>query len=124
MLTKAEIEQALSKFRGSEQWHQWSSLSCNFLLTDGAKFIAEECDAYWLMDLIASYHAEPDVRKEWFQVWNLEVNGSKATVTCDDSNENIIAYQEIEYTNFLLDGIKLYAINDGEQRVIMLPLEY
>jgi hypothetical protein len=30
------------------------------LLTDGAKHFAETCEAFWLLDLIASWQLEPE----------------------------------------------------------------
>jgi hypothetical protein len=47
-----------------------------------------------------------------------------ALLTLDDGNDNVLAEQFIEYTDFELDMIKLYACYNGDVWVIMLPKEY
>ena len=118
-------ENLLNRFCGSDTLTRFNALMKNALLTDGALYVAKEGGAYWLMDLIASAQLLAKVRAESFQVWGLTVNPDKsALVTCDDGNGNIIYSQEIPYTDFELDGIKLYACDDGEHLIIMLPSEY
>jgi len=43
-----------------------------------------------------------------------------ATVLCDDGNGNVVYMQEIPFTDFPLDGVKLYFANN----IIHLPSEY
>jgi hypothetical protein len=57
-------------------------------------------------------------------VANLKVNGTRAVLTIDDGNGNVYAKQNIEYTDFPLNEIKLYCSFDGEYWVIMLTSEY
>ena len=62
------------------------------------------------------------------QFWRLEVreNASAVLFCCEDSpitRENAKVFQEIEYTDFPLDSIDLYACL-GEQMTLMLPSEY
>jgi hypothetical protein len=47
-LTKAELRQ----FTGSEQWYR-HGLVRSVLFTDGAKYVADQGGAYWLLDEIA-----------------------------------------------------------------------
>lgn len=123
-LSKEEILAEMRNFYGTETWHKWSILFPRFLLTDGAKFVADQCGAYWLMDLIGSYQARFLKAGEYFQVWKLEIKGTKGTVTCEDGNGKKLARQSIAWTDFPLDEIKLYAVWDGEYLVILLPSEY
>jgi hypothetical protein len=116
------LEVDLRQFTGTERWYRWSSLFPRFLLTDGAKYLADRAGAYWLMDIIGSYQHELD--KEGFQVWRLEKTGTEAVVVCDDGNGNVLAKQEIPYTNFPMNKVELYAIYSDNQLVILLPSEY
>jgi hypothetical protein len=50
----SKFEQAVSQFTGSLNHHRFSPLSKS-ALTDGAKFVADELQAYWLFDAIASH---------------------------------------------------------------------
>jgi hypothetical protein len=107
--------------------HYWFCFPNNkdFKLTDGAKAMAEACDAYWLVTAIFSWQTRDKVRKEVFQVWKLKFNdkekGDDAVLICEDGNNHEIIRQEISYTDFpLSEGIKLYLDNG----VLMLPSEY
>jgi hypothetical protein len=63
----------LRQFTGSENWHR-HGINRNVLFTDGAKFVADEGGAYWLLDAIAIAQLyEKSVATEEFQVWNLTV---------------------------------------------------
>ena len=53
------LDQAvLAGFSGTEEYHRYSPLFRRMLLTDGAKYVADNGGghgAYWLMDAIASH---------------------------------------------------------------------
>ena len=80
------------------------------------------CEAYWLVNHIASYQMEEKIRDEEFQVWKLERRqDDTATLTCDDGNGHVLLSDAINYTDFPLpEGIKLYLDNG----VLLLPSEY
>ena len=48
MLDRNEILNDLQNFTGTDGYTRWSPIFKNFLLTDGAKYLAEFADAYWL----------------------------------------------------------------------------
>lgn len=116
-LTQADLAQ----FTGTEQWYRHSMVR-NVLYTDGIKHMASTAGAYWLIDEIAFQQHYPSIAKEEFQVWMLRVDlgQSTATLTCDNGNSRIIFQKKISYTDFPLDEIKIYFVNN----VIMLPSEY
>jgi hypothetical protein len=125
----AELEAELAHFTGTETYtnlpYPW--LRSKFLLTEGAKHLAEKAKAFWLMDAIASYQTNKLVAAEPFQVWILTVNDKhQAILTCTDGNETVLARQEIPCTDFPLQSITLYASQDEYLggRVIMLTSEY
>lgn len=122
MLTKQEILDTLPNFTGTDGYTRWSPIFRNFLLTDGAKYIAEACDAFWLMDLFASHL--PAYKDEGFAVLYLKVKDGKAVVQIEDGNGKVLKKQKIEYTDFPLDQIVLYCCPQDDQFVLMLPSEY
>ena len=125
----SELETNLPHFTGTEGYinlrYPW--LRSRFLLTDGTKYLADTAKAFWLMDAIASHQANKKVAAETFQVWKLVVDEKRqAVLTCTDGNENILAHQEIPFTDFPLEEITLYAeLSDYlAGRVVMLTSEY
>lgn len=116
----------LAQFTGSVTFTR-HSLARSLLMTDGVAFLADAAGAHWLTDAIASYQHEARARAEAFQVWSLVVEAStkKAVLAMTDGNSSIqIIRQEIDYTDFPLAEIVLWAIAQGEERVLMLPSEY
>jgi len=116
-LTEADLHQ----FTGSENWYR-HGINRSVVFTDGAKYVADQGGAYWLLDAIAiAQHRERDVAFEEFQVWRLKVSADRsASLTCDDGNGNIVFTQNIPFTDFPLDEIKLYFTD----HTILLPSEY
>jgi hypothetical protein len=120
-----EIRNKLLQFCGTERYWLCFPDDSHFKLTDGAKAMAEICEAYWLIMAIFSWQIVDKVKNEVFQVWRLRVNdktkGDDAVLICEDGNNHEITRQEITYTDFPLpEGIKLYLDNG----VLMLPSEY
>jgi len=110
----------LRQFTGSENLYR-HSLDPQVLYTDGAKFVAEEGEAYWLLDIIATSQSVPAVKAEEFQAWKLLVNIDRsATLYCEDGNNKVVFSQSIPYTDFPLHNLMLYFAN----QVIHLPSEY
>ena len=121
MTTKTLSKSDLAQFTGSENWYR-HGINRNVLYTDGAQHVAEHGGAYWLLDeiAIAQLYNKRVASKE-FQFWKLTVRPDRtATLTCDDGNDNIVLTKEIEFTDFPLDEITLYFVNN----VIHLPSEY
>ena len=109
----------LSQFIGTEKLYR---ITHRHVLTDGTKYLAEQAKCFWLMDAIASYLTSS--YDDYFAVARLVVKDSSATLTLDDGNDTEFATQQIEYTDFPLNEIKLYCSFDGEHWVIMLTSEY
>jgi hypothetical protein len=110
----------LECFTGSENWYRHGMVR-TITYTDGAKYVADEGGAYWLLDEIAlaqKFNAE--VKAEPFQVWKLAVSDNKGVLSCDDGNDNIVFTKHISFTDFPLPEIKFYFADN----VILLPSEY
>lgn len=117
------IESDLRNFTGSEQWHRWSVLFRNCLLTDGAKYLCEKAGAYWFADIIASIL--PQIKKAGdFATCKITKNktGSGAVFTADDGNGNVFYSQKIDLTDAPFN-FRVFASWDGQNLVIMLPSE-
>lgn len=108
----------LSHFYGSEQifFHPFFR-GVNY--TQGVSFLMHN-GAAWLVEAVLSHALHnAKVRREEFVVAKLKVNGSKAMLTFDDGNDNVVARQKIEYTDFPLPEISFYI----ENQVLRLPTE-
>lgn len=120
-------EEDLRRFTGTDQYHR-HGLVRHVLYTDGVRYVAEAAGAYWLLDKIATLQTEKPIATQGFQVWRLIVNGTKATLTCDDGDQIgvgdskpiILHSEEIGFTDFPLEKIEIWV----EGSVILLPSEH
>jgi hypothetical protein len=119
--TKTLSEADLNQFTGSETWYR-GCINRRILFTDGAKYVADNGGAYWLLDEIGLAQLyEKRVAAEEFQSWTLSVRPDRAaTLRCEDGNCNAVYTKEIAFTDFPLDEITLW-FSDG---VIYLPSEH
>ena len=117
-----DIRSALAMQTGTSHYWKVSPFKNAPVITDGVKVMIDMCEAYWLVNYIASYQVEAKIRKEEFQVWKLERHqDDTAILTCDNGNGRILVTEEISYTDFPLpEGIRLYLDNG----VLLLPSEY
>ena len=111
----------IESFTGTENHYK----RLGILYTDGVKHLADECEAYWLIDAIASWQISPTVKNDSMlqeiQFWNLRVNlDNSAVLTCERDTDDIALTQEIEYTDFPLKKAKFYLSSN----ILMLPSEY
>ncbi|MBI4977969.1 MAG: hypothetical protein HZC28_10815 [Spirochaetes bacterium] len=114
-----ELKTALAGFQGSEQYYRhWLR---NIVYTEGVKYLADTAGAYWLIDIVASAQSVPQLKGESFQTWILDVYPDHhAKVYATDGNTTTLYSQEIPYTDFPLDSIKLFLADN----VLLLPSEY
>ena len=122
MSDKKLSEADLRQFTGSEHWYR-HGLARSILYTDGAKYVADQGGAYWLLDEIAlAQRGEKAVAAEAFQVWKLTVNAADRTavLTCEDGNDHAVFKKPIPFTDFPADEITLWFANN----TIYLPSEH
>ena len=117
----SQLISELAQFTGTTGYHR---MYTNFYLTDGAKYLADTAECFWLFDLYWSHIMSIIPSENEFTVLKLTVADSKASVLIEDGNDNAIAGQEIEYTDFPLPSITLYCSWFGDGWVAMLPSEY
>ena len=115
-----QLKAELAQFTGTTQYYR---IDRKTLLTDGTYHLCTQTGAFWLMAVFSSHLIElkPD---DWFAVLRMDVCGDSAKVIIEDGNSNVLATQEIEYTDFPLRNVALYACMDDEHWVLMLPSEY
>ena len=92
--------------------------------TEGVRYLAQQGNANWLIDEIATSQYLPtlvnDPRLQRFQLWELKVDSSRITLlVCEQSSKEIVLARLLEQTKFPLDSIQLYLKN----KVLMLPSE-
>jgi hypothetical protein len=109
----------LGQFRGSETLYTNNHYR-PLQYTEGVRHVAVAGEAWWLLDLIVSYRHHPKVRGEGFQVWKLIVTEQAGLVTCDDGNDHQLVSQRIPFTDFPLETVTLWLIDN----ILLLPSEY
>ena len=116
-LSKEELENNLAQFMGTEEHHRFSPLT-KLVCTDGVMYLAENAGCFWLLDILASVQSMDKIRREDMQV--LIFNTGELTVRIEDGNKNVLYTQDIGFTDFPLDEITLWVMNN----VVLLPSEY
>ena len=112
----------LSQFTGTINYYRhWLGI----YYTDKVRYVAEHGEAHWLIDAIASWHNDPQIKNDpmlqGIQFWRLRVNeDGSAALTCKRDQDNIVITQDIPLTDFPLPEVTLYLA----QKVLMLPREY
>jgi hypothetical protein len=141
VLDLRDIKSGLDQFSGSETFTQ-HALNPRIVMTEGVVWLRESADCYWLVDAIVSHQLNAKVRVEEFQVWKLRripqgvsfsirtsdgvsvgLSGklwSAVLTVADGNSEDAIINQPIEHTDFPLDEITLWLVNN----TLMLPGEY
>lgn len=117
------MELDLTGFTGTEHYYR---LTNRAVLTDGTAYLAREGRCFWLMDVIASYIPTlPSDEHFAIAVFKRKGAGGHFELVDDIRPRRYYATQEIEYTDFPLNEIRLYVERlDDEQWVILLPSEH
>lgn len=112
----------LHQFTGTGNYYRHP---LGIVYTDGVQYLAQEAGAYWLIDAIASWQIDPVILNDWMlqeiQFWKLQVNSdNSAVLSCERDTDDVVLTQDIPFTDFPLESIKLYL----NHKVLMLPSEY
>ena len=134
MESRAAIEAVLAQCTGSENYHYNSiARASGVVYTEGIRCLTSMAECWWLMDAICAH--QPQCRRDsmlrQMQFWTLTVEDNSGVLVCERDAGDIAIKQEIEYTDFPLDEIRIWleageAIIDGEPTsclVAMLPSE-
>ena len=120
-----EIKEGLQHFHGTEMFYQIPLLRTRF--TDGLKYLANVADCFWLITDTSVIAKSLIFRSEFITIdfkrlskEKQEVTGYEAEIIYTDGNDNILEKQGYRATDFPLDELRLYFVND----TLMLPSEY
>jgi hypothetical protein len=123
MLKCNEILENLSQFHGSGVIYKMALFNTRY--TEGIKYLANTADCHWLATDVSimgksllekSYFVTIDFKKCNPQI----KDGPMATISYSDGNGNLFCSQEYGFTDFPLDKLRLYFVNN----TLMLPSEY
>jgi hypothetical protein len=123
-----DLQNNLENFHGTIAYH---GLSKKLVLTDGALYLAENAECFWLFDIVNSVLFDAISKIETFL--NVEVkrddSGFGAEVSIDDGNGTVLYTQKIEYTDFPFNEFSFFVqqTRDGMDQpfyVAMLKGEY
>lgn len=119
--TPEELLSNLSQFIGTERYYR---LLPTFVVTDGLKYLMDQADCYWLAQLYGLHLVSIDFNQQPFTVLKFHRRGSGGIVKIEDGNDNVLAWQNLDYTDFPLDHFSLYGCWNGDHWVGMLTSEY
>ena len=117
----------LNQFTDSKQWHEFSTLTPDALLSDCALWVAEEGDVFWFFDIVGLFQSINDeYNQEIFQHWIVKFEESGiVTIKCEDGNNNFIYSQVKPNEIFPFRSFDLYAaVNKDGKIKLMVPGEY
>jgi hypothetical protein len=120
MLSEKEIREIIRQAHGTSAYHKFSSFEHYPVATDGVIAVANAAECYWLLEIIGSHQTNKRLDPH-FQVWKLVVNHeNKSAIVSGYNDTTLIVTQEIAFTDFPLDELKLFLM-DG---IILLPSEH
>jgi hypothetical protein len=109
----------LSQFYGTEKYHKTFVFSPNLKHTDGVQYFAEQAEAFWFLDIVAT-EFYPFSDKYPFMAINMQVEDGKALIAVEDGDLKTLTTKKIEHTD-CPDGIYCFYLTDN---VLMLTSEY
>ena len=120
---KETLAESLKQFYGTEHYYKVNSFF-KAVATDGVYYFANKGGAFWALDEILLMRGDlirkGKVRSTDPLFFEIKSKNSKATITCDDGNGNILRTKRISYTDLEAGTYKIYYIDD----VLLLPSEY
>ena len=120
-----EIKEGLQHFHGSEMFYSIPLIRTRF--TDGLKYLASVADCFWLITDTSVIAKSLMNRSEFITIDFMRLqedkqdySGFEAEIIYSDGNNNILTKQGYRATDFPLDELRLFFVND----TLMLPSEY
>ncbi len=115
-------ELPLSQFTGTENYYH-NALYPNMKYTDGVKYVMQQCESYWLLDIIGlSFY--PVLLKKAGGFLSIKFvktpNGVGGKFIIEDGNKNIVLTKRQGHTDFPDGEIEFWLAGD----VLLLPIEY
>ena len=133
VLTTEKVEEIMNSSTGTEKYYRPFFFN-TMVYTDGVRTFAEQCKAYWVIDLVNSYmkKIQNNHRRtgEWMYFIKLKVKDSKASVRIYrevDEKKKTVVRQDIYYTDLPNVDLKFYLQLAQEEPAVfcmMTPSEY
>ena len=133
VLTTEKVEEIMNSSTGTEKYYRPFFFN-TMVYTDGVRTFAEQCQAYWVIDLVNSYmkKIQSNHRRtgEWMYFIKLKVKNSKASVRIYrevDEKKKTVVRQDIYYTDLPNVELKFYLQLAQEEPAVfcmMTPSEY
>ncbi len=116
----------LRQFTGSETFTR-NNINANLIYTEGIKFLAEEAQAYWMIDLVAAelkFHGT--LKNEDFLTVSFKRDKEgTCKLVYDDGNYNVLFESGFEFSTFPLDEFSFYVCrNHLGGHTMLLKSEY
>lgn len=119
------LRESLQQFCGTTQFFQLPLIRTRF--TDGIHYLAKKANCFWLIT-DASVIAKSLMDRSYFITIDFkrlseserQQNGCEAIINYTDGNETILETHRYNVTDFPLDELRLYFVNN----TLMLPNEY
>ena len=114
VLTSDRVQEVLNASIGTENYYR-PFFYRNMVYTDGVKYFAEQCQAYWVIDVVNSY-MDKVIRnhkktEEPYYFISLKVKDNKATFRIYrevDEKKKTVVRQDIYYTDLPNVELKFY----------------
>jgi len=120
-----EIKEGLQHFHGTEMFYSIPLLRTRF--TDGLKYLSEVAECFWLITDTSVIAKSLMNRSEFVTIdfrrlskEKQDYSGYEAEIIYTDGNDNILEKHGYRVTNFPLDELRLFFVNN----TLMLPSEY
>ena len=133
VLTTEKVEEIMNSSTGTEKYYRPFFFN-TMVYTDGVRTFAEQCQAYWVIDLVNSYmkKIQNNHRRtgEWMYFIQLKAKDSKASVRIYrevDEKKKTVARLDIPYTDLPNVELKFYLQLAQEEPAVfcmMTPSEY
>ena len=116
MLKQEDLELTeLNQYYGTLRYYKgWLNVN----LTDGVKYVSDNGYGWLITDCISVIKTK--LKDQEFLVVKLVIEDSKAVMTIDDGNKNILYTQKYDYTDGKIKELKMYY----RDNVLMLTGEY
>lgn len=125
-ITPINLERDLAQFIGSERFYR-HAIARNFIYTEGIRYMAEQAEAFWLIDY-AALQFNKALRSETFVVLKLERSKPghpHINIWIEDGNDNKLSHVKSVASDFLLDKFECYICqNDLGGNTMLLKGEY
>tara|TARA_R110000744_G_scaffold133921_2_gene242656 strand:+ start:735 stop:1115 length:381 start_codon:yes stop_codon:yes gene_type:complete len=120
-----EIKEGLQHFHGTEMFYSIPLLRTRF--TDGLKYLSEVAECFWLITDTSVIAKSLKNRSEFITIdfkrlpkEQQDLTGYEAEIIYTDGNDTILEKQGYHVTDFPLDELRLFFVNN----TLMLPSEY